>query len=103
MACDGGPGRHCHVRVCILGRMADRDAGLHNTDRAFGLWNESWIGPNKTQVSVEQHREEAIQNAIHPPKQQEHQNEADSALCMHFDSHLELLRFQPGPGKQSAD
>jgi len=51
--------------------MADRDAGLHNTDRAFGLWNESWIGPDKTQVSVEQHREEAIQNAIHPPKQQE--------------------------------
>lgn len=28
--------------------------GLHNTDKAFGLWNESWIGPDKTQVSVEQ-------------------------------------------------
>jgi len=51
--------------------MATETQGLHNTDRAFGLWNESWIGPNKTQVSVEQHREEDIQNAIHPPKQQE--------------------------------
>src|SRR5262249_38598950 len=42
--------------------------GLHNTGKAFGLWNESWIEPDKTQISVEQHREAAIQNAIHPPK-----------------------------------
>jgi len=47
--------------------------GLHNTDKTFGLWNENWIGPDKTQLSVEQHREAAIQNAIHPPKQQQQQ------------------------------
>lgn len=49
--------------------------GLHNTDRAFGLWNESWLAVDKDKLSVEQHRESAIQNAIHPPKQSQDKQE----------------------------
>jgi len=47
--------------------------GLHNTDKAFGLWNQSWLAVDKDKLSVDQHRENAIQNAIHPPKQQQQQ------------------------------
>jgi len=43
--------------------------GLHITDRPFGLWNESWLAVDRH--TLEQNRERAIQNAIHPPKQQE--------------------------------
>lgn len=43
--------------------------GLHNTDRPFLLWNESWLAVD--QHTLEQNRESAIQNAIHPPKQPE--------------------------------
>ncbi|MGB9464873.1 MAG: hypothetical protein WBR10_07150, partial [Candidatus Acidiferrum sp.] len=43
--------------------------GLHNTDRPFLLWNESWRAVD--QQTLGQNRESAIQNAIHPPKQQE--------------------------------
>jgi RHS repeat-associated protein len=43
--------------------------GLHNTDRPFLLWNESWLAVD--QHTLEQNRENAIQNAIHPPKQPE--------------------------------
>ena len=47
--------------------------GLHNTDRPFQLWNESWRTVD--QHTMEQDRESAIQNAIHPPKQQEQKQE----------------------------
>ncbi len=40
--------------------------GLHNTDRGFGLWNESWRKLDQT--LLENKREAAIQQAIHPPK-----------------------------------
>ncbi len=43
--------------------------GLHNTDRPFLLWNESWLAVD--QHTLNQNRENAIQNAIHPPKQPE--------------------------------
>ena len=42
--------------------------GLHNTDKVLDLWNESWLKVD--QNTLEQNRENAIQNAIHPPKQQ---------------------------------
>jgi hypothetical protein len=45
--------------------------GLHNTDRVYGLWNESWVTVDKDKISIEQHREDAIQNVIHPPQQQQ--------------------------------
>ncbi|HET9182944.1 MAG TPA: RHS repeat-associated core domain-containing protein [Candidatus Angelobacter sp.] len=47
--------------------------GLHNTDRPFQLWNESWLAVDRQ--TLEQNRESAIQNAIHPPKQQEQKPE----------------------------
>lgn len=47
--------------------------GLHNTDKAFSLWNESWLKVDQDKLSIETHRENAIQNAIHPPKQQQKQ------------------------------
>ncbi len=47
--------------------------GLHNTDRPFQLWNESWRAVD--QQTLEQNRESAIQNAIHPPKQPEQKQE----------------------------
>jgi hypothetical protein len=43
--------------------------GLHNTDRPFQLWNESWLTVDHQ--TLKQNREGAIQNMIHPPKQQE--------------------------------
>jgi len=43
--------------------------GLHNTDRPFLLWNESWRTVD--QQTLNQNRENAIQNAIHPPKQKQ--------------------------------
>jgi hypothetical protein len=43
--------------------------GLRNTDRIFLLWNESWRAVD--QHTLEQNRESAIQNAIHPPKQEQ--------------------------------
>jgi hypothetical protein len=46
---------------------------LHNTDKAFRLWNESWLTVDQDKLSIETHRENAIQNAIHPPKQQQKQ------------------------------
>jgi RHS repeat-associated protein len=45
--------------------------GLHNTDRLFQLWNESWLKVD--QHVLEQNRESAIQNILHPPKQQTEQ------------------------------
>ncbi|MFN8009046.1 MAG: RHS repeat-associated core domain-containing protein [Terriglobia bacterium] len=42
--------------------------GLHNTDRPFNLWNESWLKVDRQ--LLEQKREKAIQDAIHPPKPQ---------------------------------
>jgi hypothetical protein len=47
--------------------------GLHNTDRPFQLWNESWRAVD--QHTLEQNRESAIQNAIHLPKQPEQKQE----------------------------
>jgi RHS repeat-associated protein len=47
--------------------------GLHNTDRPFQLWNESWRAVD--QHTMEQNRESAIQNAIHPPKQSDQKQE----------------------------
>ena len=47
--------------------------GLHNTDRPFQLWNESWL--NVDRHTLEQNREHAIQNAIHPPKQEQQKQE----------------------------
>ena len=38
--------------------------GLHNTDRAFGLWNESWA--TLDEKAFNQTREQAVQHAIHP-------------------------------------
>ena len=46
--------------------------GLHNTDRPFLLWNESWRTVD--QQTLNQNRESAIQNAIHPPKQEKQEN-----------------------------
>jgi RHS repeat-associated protein len=48
--------------------------GLHNTDRPFQLWNESWLTVDKDKLSLERDREHAIQNAIHPPKAQKQEN-----------------------------
>jgi RHS repeat-associated protein len=48
--------------------------GLHNTDRPFQLWNESWLTVDKDKISLERDREHAIQNAIHPPKEQKQEN-----------------------------
>jgi hypothetical protein len=47
--------------------------GLRNTDRTsqLPLWNESWLKVD--QHTLEQNRENAIQNAIHPQKQQPQQ------------------------------
>ena len=47
--------------------------GLHNTDRPFQLWNESWRSVD--QQTLNQNRESAIQNMIHPPKQQQQKQE----------------------------
>jgi RHS repeat-associated protein len=43
--------------------------GLHNTDKAANLWNESWLAVDKDKLSIEKDREHFIQQAIHPPKQ----------------------------------
>jgi len=43
--------------------------GLHNNDRIFLLWNESWRAVD--QHTLKQNRERAIQNAIHPPTQEQ--------------------------------
>jgi hypothetical protein len=48
--------------------------GLHNTDKPFQLWNESWLTVDKDKLSLERDREHAIQNAIHPPKEQKQEN-----------------------------
>jgi RHS repeat-associated protein len=47
--------------------------GLHNTDRPFQLWNESWLKVDKQQL--EQKRENAIQDNIHPDKVQQQKQE----------------------------
>jgi hypothetical protein len=47
--------------------------GLHNTDKAFQLWNESWLTVDKDKVAIERDREHFIQQAIHPPKQEQKQ------------------------------
>jgi RHS repeat-associated protein len=41
--------------------------GLHNSDRAFSLWNESWLLVDRKQL--EQRREVAIQNELERQKQ----------------------------------
>jgi RHS repeat-associated protein len=38
--------------------------GLHNTDRPFGLWNESWA--TLDEKTLNQTRDQAVQHAIHP-------------------------------------
>jgi hypothetical protein len=43
--------------------------GLHNTDRPFGIWNESWLQVDRQHL--EQRREKAIQDFLHPPKKPE--------------------------------
>jgi hypothetical protein len=40
--------------------------GLHNNDRPFQLWNESWLTVDQHQFPVEKTREQAIQHNIHP-------------------------------------
>jgi hypothetical protein len=40
--------------------------GLHNTDRPFGIWNESWLQVDRPHL--EQRREQTIQDFLHPPK-----------------------------------
>ncbi|HZT68779.1 MAG TPA: RHS repeat-associated core domain-containing protein, partial [Terriglobia bacterium] len=40
--------------------------GLHNNDRPFQLWNNSWLTVDQQQFPVEKTREQAIQHAIHP-------------------------------------
>jgi hypothetical protein len=47
--------------------------GLHNTDRPFGLWNESWLGVDRQ--LLEQRRESAIQDNIHPERTQQQKSE----------------------------
>jgi RHS repeat-associated protein len=47
--------------------------GLHNTDLILNLWNESWLKVDKDKLSIEADRENSIQNAIHPPKQDKSQ------------------------------
>src|SRR4029077_9199801 len=48
--------------------------GLHNTDRTLNLWNESWLTVDKDKLSIERDREHFIQQAIHPPKQEQKQD-----------------------------
>lgn len=43
--------------------------GLHNTDRPFGLWNESWLKVDRQKL--EEKREQAIQDILHPKKAEE--------------------------------
>jgi hypothetical protein len=38
--------------------------GLHDTDRPFALWDESWLKVDRQQL--EQKRERAIQDILHP-------------------------------------
>ena len=40
--------------------------GLHNNDRPFLLWNESWLAVDQHQFPVDRTREQAIQHNIHP-------------------------------------
>ncbi len=47
--------------------------GLHNTDKVYKLWNESWLTVDQDRLSIETRRENAIQSAIHPPRQQQKQ------------------------------
>lgn|GEM_PF-2333896 len=47
--------------------------GLHNTDRPFALWNESWLKVDRHQL--EQKREQAIQDILHPQKPQDQKKE----------------------------
>ncbi len=47
--------------------------GLHNTDRPFNLWNESWLTVDQDKLSIERDREHSIQQAIHPPKEEKKQ------------------------------
>ena len=53
--------------------------GLHNTDRPFALWNESWLKVDRQQVDrqqIEQKREQAIQDILHPkPQEQKKENQ----------------------------
>jgi hypothetical protein len=48
--------------------------GLHNTDRPFALWNESWLKVDRQQI--EQRRDKAIQDILHPkPQDQKKENQ----------------------------
>lgn len=40
--------------------------GLHNNDRPFQLWNNSWLTVDQDKFPVERTREQAIQHNIHP-------------------------------------
>ena len=42
--------------------------GLHNTDRPFQLWNESWLAVDQQKFPVDKTREQAIQHFLHPDK-----------------------------------
>ena len=47
--------------------------GLHNTDRPTGLWNESWVLVDRQ--LLEQKREKAIEDVLHPPKKPNQEQE----------------------------
>jgi RHS repeat-associated protein len=42
--------------------------GLHNTDRPFQLWNESWLAVDQQKFPVDKTREQSIQHFLHPDK-----------------------------------
>jgi RHS repeat-associated protein len=42
--------------------------GLHNTDRPFQLWNESWLAVDQHKLPVDKTREQSIQHFLHPKK-----------------------------------
>lgn len=44
--------------------------GLHITDIVNYLWDEAWLVVDKDKLSIEKDREQSIQQAIHPPKQE---------------------------------
>jgi RHS repeat-associated protein len=42
--------------------------GLHNNDKPFQLWNNSWLTVDQDKFPVEKTREQAIQHVLHPDK-----------------------------------
>jgi len=78
-------GTHAGGGPSILGLLGERGEhaayftesvtyqGLRNTDQTLNLWNESWLAADNDKLSIERNREESIQNAIHPPKQEKPQ------------------------------